>query len=315
MYKYVLLIVLSVISSSVFAKKCLYVSSYHQGYEWNDGIQKGIEDVLSGKCDLKIYYMDTKRNPKKAWAIFKAKEARDLILKYKPDVVIVSDDNASRYLVMPYFKNSKIPFVFCGLNWTMDEYNYPYRNVTGMIEVAPVKPLIKQLRNIKSNVKTGLYLSSDVLSEHKDYRQYKKIFKSNDILLKAVFVKSFREWVNQYKSSQQYDFVFLGNNAGINDWFQPEAERVVEKYGRKISLTVYKWMLPYSALALTKLPEEQGRWAAKVSLSILSGRRPDSIPVVYNRYWDMWINTDILNRLKLSIPYLLYQRAKHFQNR
>ena len=312
MHKIIILLILCIHTASVFAKNCVYVSSYHQGYEWNDGIQKGIEDVLLGKCDLKIYYLDTKRNPGEVWARFQAKKVRDQILLDKPDVVIVSDDNASRYLVVPYFKNSPIPFVFCGLNWTMKEYNYPYRNATGMIEVAPIKPIIKQLRNIQPKVKIGLYLSSDVISEHKDYRQYKKIFKSKGIQLKAVFVKSFRNWINEYKNAQQYDFIFLGNNAGINDWFKPEAERVVRESGRKISLTVYKWMLPYSALALTKLPEEQGQWAAKVALSILNGRRPDSIPVVYNRHWDMWINTDILNRLKIRISYLLYQRAKHF---
>ena len=45
----------------VMAAKCMLVMSYQKGYAWNDGVQKGIETVLSGKCDLKIFYMDAKR--------------------------------------------------------------------------------------------------------------------------------------------------------------------------------------------------------------------------------------------------------------
>jgi len=302
-------------NASVLAgDKCLYISSYHQGYEWNDGIQNGIEEVLAGKCQLKIFYLDSKRNKKKEWIEWKAKEAVNLIKQYQPDVVIASDDNASRYLIMPYYKDSDLPFVFCGLNWSMAEYGYPYKNVTGMIEVAPIKPLIKQLKSIRSSVKKGIFISSDVLSEKKDYKHYKKIFSKNGIILDAVYVSTFKDWIIQYKKSQQYDFVFLGNNAGINDWYQPEAMRIALLSTRKPSVTAYKWMLPYATLGFTKIPEEQGMWAAKVALSILNGVSPSQIPVVHNREWDMWINTSIISKMKMKIPYWLYKRAKHFKS-
>jgi len=32
------------------AAKCLYISSYHKGYEWNDGIERGLEAELKGQC-------------------------------------------------------------------------------------------------------------------------------------------------------------------------------------------------------------------------------------------------------------------------
>jgi len=296
------------------ASKCLYIASYHHGYEWNDGIQHGIEKILAGKCELKIFYLDTKRNAKIEWARWKAKQAVKLIDEYSPDIVLVSDDNASRYVVMPYYKNSKIPFVFCGLNWSMSEYGYPYNNVTGMIEVAPIKPLIKQLKLMRSNIKKGIFISSDAISEHKDYNHYKKDFSKHGIKLDATYVRTFKEWIKQYKKAQRYDFVIIGNNAGINDWYKPEAERIVYKYTRKITVTTYQWMLPYVVLGFTKIPEEQGDWIARVALSILGGISPSKIPVVYNRQWDMWINPVVINKIKLKIPYLLYKRAKHFTN-
>lgn len=309
------LLVIAVISQSatVWANKCLYVSSYHKGYEWDDGILAGLVKTLDGRCDLKKIYLDTKRNPQEEWARWRSKEAKKMIDQYKPDIIIAVDDNASRYLVMPYLKNADIPVVFCGINWSMSEYGYPYSNTTGMVEVAPIKQLVKQLRLIQPDVKKGLFVSGDVLSEHKDYQYYKKIFAENNIQFSSAFVKNFRQWINVYKNSQEYDFIFLGNNAGINDWYKPEALRIVEKYTKKISVTTYKWMLPYTAMAYTKLPEEQGIWAARAVLSILGGVEPSQIPVINNRLWDMWLNPNIIKKIKLKIPYLIYKRAKHYQ--
>ena len=42
--------------------RCLYVSSYHAGYEWNDGIERGLEAELRGRCELTRFYMDGKRD-------------------------------------------------------------------------------------------------------------------------------------------------------------------------------------------------------------------------------------------------------------
>jgi ABC-type uncharacterized transport system substrate-binding protein len=313
LFQYCLALTVIIHSTSILADKCLYVSSYHKGYEWDDGILASLEKTLDGRCELRKIYLDTKRNPQEEWARWRSKEAKKVIDEYKPDIVIAVDDNASRYLVMPYLKNVDIPVVFCGVNWSMSEYGYPYKNTTGMIEVSPIQQLVKQLKLFQPDVKKGIFISGDVLSEHKDYNHYKKIFAKNQIQISPAFVKNFREWVDVYKKSQGYDFIFLGNNAGINDWYKPEAQRIVDRYTKKISVTTYKWMLPYTAMAYTKLPEEQGVWAARVALSILDGVDPAQIPVIHNRLWDMWLNPHIINKIKLKIPYLIYKRAKHYQ--
>ena len=44
-------------------KKILYIDSYHEGYEWSDGLATGIEAVLADSgAGLRIVRMDTKRN-------------------------------------------------------------------------------------------------------------------------------------------------------------------------------------------------------------------------------------------------------------
>ncbi len=60
-------------------KRCLYISSYHPGYEWSDGIERGMQATLQGQCELQRFYMDTKRHTDAAWAKKKAVEALALI--------------------------------------------------------------------------------------------------------------------------------------------------------------------------------------------------------------------------------------------
>ncbi len=300
-----------IFSHSVVAANCLYVSSYHIGYEWNDGIERGINQGLNNKCTIDRFYMDTKRNPDKEFAKQMALAAKKHIEDTKPDVVIACDDNASRYLVMPYFKDADLPIVFCGLNWTVSEYSYPYTNTTGMVEVVPIRPLLDVVKNVVKSIKNGVYLSPDVHTEHKDFLRYKKIYTEHNITLEGVFVKTLADWKKAYLEAQKSDLIVLGNNAGINDWNAVEAAKYAEKHATTFSVTNYDWMMPYAMFAMTKIPEEQGEWAAEVALSIINGQHPADIPIVVNRKWNIFANPHLLEsaNVKLS-PHLLQNATK-----
>ncbi len=300
---------LLVLASTASAASCLYVSSYHAGYEWNDGIEKGIEETLQGRCKLEKFYMDTKRQPSEQFARNMARKARDYIEKNKPDVVIACDDNASKFLVKPYFRNAEQRVVFCGINWTADEYEYPYENATGMIEVAPILPLLKIINHIIEKPSKGVYLSADVLTEHKDFLRYKKIYETEGVALKGVFVKTLAEWKEMYVAAQDADFIILNNNSGINDWNAEEASRFVRNNVGVLTVTNYDWMMPYAMMAMTKLPEEQGSWAAQVALALLDGEKVADIPVVVNRRWNIYINPGLLRKSPYKLPAYVMQKA------
>jgi len=304
-----LLLAALVLSHNAMASNCLYVSSYHKGYEWNDGIERGLEKTLGNTCKLDKFYMDTKRQQDTVHGKKQGIAAREHILNTQPDVIIACDDNASRYLVKPYFRNSKLPFVFCGINWTVEQYGYPYTNVTGMIEVAPIEQTLKTIRDIVISVRSGVYLSSDVFTEHKDFSHYKQFFTDNRVQVPGVFVKTFEEWKQAFLLAQTADFVLLGNNAGINDWDENAAREFVLKNSKTLTVTNYDWMMPYSMFAMTKIPEEQGEWAGQVALSVLSGENINNIPVVINRRWNMYVNPDLLKTTNISIPSSIMQKA------
>ena len=107
MIKIVIFLVLWLPSSLAYssAPKCLLVTSYHEGYSWQDGIVDAIFEILQSECEIKYFQMDTKRNKKESHAKEQAALAYKIVEQWKPDVVIATDDNASKYFVVPYMKN------------------------------------------------------------------------------------------------------------------------------------------------------------------------------------------------------------------
>ncbi len=303
---------LLIFSSSVEAAKCLYISSYHAGYEWNDGIERGMEEVLKGKCELDKFYMDTKRNKSESYGKKVALQAKAYIETSRPDILIAADDNASRYLIQPYYKDVALPVVFCGINHTVKPYGYPYTNATGMIEISPVRPLLKYVKSSISHIKHGVYLASDVISQHKEFELNREVYATQGIELTPVFVKNMSEWMLAYRRAQgQADFLILGNNGGIGDWDDGKATGHVLQEGKLLSVTNYDWMNRYAILAVSKLAEEQGEWAAKVALAVvLDGEKIGNIPIIVNRRWNVFINTTLLEASGIKLSQKIMIQAK-----
>lgn len=295
---------------SAIAQKCLYISSYHQGYEWSDGVEKGVRSTLKDKCEFKQFNMDTKRNKEVSYKKEIALKARELIQSWQPDVIIASDDNAARYIIQPYYKDHSIPFVFCGINWNVDAYGFPYTNTTGMVEVAPITALFDKVSEISGHPSNAFYIGADTLTEKKNLARFEQEAADAHIKLEHGLAKDLNEWLYYYKKAQDYDFVIIGSHSGINDWDQSSIQVNVLKETSKLSVTNHRWMMPYTILGLTKIPEEQGIWAAQAALNILDGVNPSSIPIIANRKWDVWLNENILGKTKINMPKTLAKKAK-----
>jgi len=309
-----LCILISISLNAAFAKplpRCLFVSSYHPGYAWSDGVEKGLRETLAGRCELEQFNLDTKRIKDPGQIEKKITAVRRLIEYSRPDVVITADDNAAKHLIQPYYINSDIPFVFCGINWTAKNYGFPASNVTGMIEVAPIKPLMEWAQRLALPARTATYIGADTLTERKNYDRYKVLGEKMGIDIAPRFASTSAEWKQLYIDAQESDFVIMGSNAGINDWQSEGLIQSLPKHTQRLSITVHQWMMPYSVLGFTKLPEEQGIWAGKTALAIVEQDiKPIDIPVVANRLWDIWINSQLISATGIDLPERLEQKAK-----
>lgn len=281
---------------------CLYVSSYHAGYHWNDGIESGLQQELSNTCQLEKFYMDTKRQKSPEHATQKALEAKRLIDKIKPDVVIACDDNASKYLVFPHLKETSTPVVFCGVNWTVERYGYPSSNVTGMIEVAPIRPLLHEAKRLVSGAAKVAFISADVVTQQKDAQRLQKISEAEGLTLSVTLVSSFKAWKKSFKEIQQNsDFIILGNPAGIGNWDSASASNFIREHTNKLTVSYGLAMSKHAIMSMVNDPAEQGEWSAQVAKLILQGEKAGDIPIVSNRRWRMFINPTLASKVGIRL--------------
>lgn len=287
--------------------KVLFIDSYHEGYPWSDGIAKGIKNVLGDKAELKIHHMDTKNNTGEDFMKKAAEKAKAVIDEWKPNVVIAADDNASKYLIKPFYADKDLPIVFCGLNWDCSVYGFPTKNICGMEEVSLVKPLLAQMKQFAKGEKIG-FLTVDNTTGHKEAENYKKKF---NLALTEKYAKSFDEWKKAFKELQtETDMVILENVVGIKDWDEKAAKEFVLNETKVPTGCVLDFVAPYVLVGYTKLAEEQGEWAAAAALKIIKGETPKEIGVVQNKRGQLYINLGIAKKLGVEIPMELIEQAK-----
>ena len=298
------------IKAASSASKCLYVSSYHKGYAWSDGVEQGLRKVLSGHCEIRQIDMDTKRNKSPEFKQSAALNVKREIETWQPDVVIVSDDNAAKYVVKKYYRDADTPFVFSGVNWTVKEYGFPYSNVTGIVEVAPLEAMLTHAIKYSGGAKKAIYLGADTLTEKKNLDRVAEVSKKLGINLEGMLVSSASEWKAQYRAAQGADFIVMGSYSGISDWNETELAAFAVEHSRKLIVTSHEWMMPFSTVGFTKIPQEHGEWAAQTAIEILKGKSPSEIPIVANRDWDLWINTAHLESTRIKLPRKFLRKAK-----
>jgi ABC-type uncharacterized transport system substrate-binding protein len=290
-------------------KKVLFIDSYHSGYDWSDGVTSGVQEVFQDSgIKLKIHRMDTKRNRSEEFKKEAAQKAKAVIESFKPDLVIASDDNAAKYLIEPYYKNSELPIIFCGLNWDASIYGFPTANITGMVEIELLAPLIKQLRKYAKGDRIG-YLGLHTLTAQKIVENHTKLL---DVKYhKVYFVENFSQWQEKFlRFQKEVDILFIGNPLGMADWNEDAFIHFARKHTMIPTGATASWRMPYTLLGYLRIPEEQGRWAAQTTLRILAGEKPSAIPVVSNKEGKLVINQAISEKLGITFSSTLFKRAE-----
>lgn len=290
--------------SSAKPKKILYIASYHiEKGEWTAGIKAGIDLVLENRGDvvLKSHNMDTRLTKSEDKKKSAALQARQVIETWQPDVVITSDDNAAKFLLKPYFQNSSIPFVFCGLNWDATIYGLPYRNTTGMVEVQLIKEIVEHLSPYARGKRIGA-LRGDTLTNRKEQKHFEDQL---GLPMQARYVHNLTEWKADYKDLQQeVDMLVLGSLRALDtqNVQMEDIARFIMDTTRVPTAAYDEFMQSVALVTLSTIPEEQGQWAAEQALNILDGASPADIPVVKNRKAKRILNMRIAKLLGITFP-------------
>jgi len=279
-------------------KRVFWVDSYHEGNPWNDGIGRGINQALQGSgVTFQAFHMDTARNAGEAYAKDVALKTKAAIEAFKPDVLIATDDAAQKYVMVPFFRDAGTPIVFAGVNWSAEAYGYPTPNVTGMLEVDLVDPLIRALREYARGDRVA-YLSGDTQTQAKVVATYNERFFGGKMQVRLV--KSFDEFKQAFVALQDSaDMLLTGNYAGIAGWDEKAARAFIVAQTRIPTGYVDGYMTPSVLITMGKIPEEQGEYAAQVALAVLGGAKPSAYPLVSNKKAALGLNLVVADKLHI----------------
>ena len=306
-------------------KRILYVNSYHRGYEWSDDIEMGLlkaldilenpdgtYDMSGSDIELKVFRMDTKLNKSEEFKKQAALKAKAIIDEWQPDIVVASDDNASKYLIAPYYKNAATPFVFCGLNWDASIYGFPVSNVTGMVEVEPVLETIEILKKYAKGDRIG-FIGVKSISAQKSVDNYINRLGIN--MSDGKLVSDFSEWKKEYLRLQDsVDMILWFNPIGITGWDSEPAEKFILENTKIPTGATADNNKRFAMIGIVKIAEEQGWWAGKTALRILDGKSPADIPVVTNKESRMYLNMPLAKQLGIKFPMELIEKATFLEN-
>jgi ABC-type uncharacterized transport system substrate-binding protein len=294
-------------------KKLLYIDAYHEGYAWSDGITQGVKDKVAGTgIDLKIIRMDTKRNPSVEFAQAAALKVKTEIDTWKPDVVIFSDDNPFKYVLMPYYKNSNIPFVYSGVNWnSKTPYGTPYTNAVGMLEIALTPQVMERLKTYAKGPRIG-YISGDTETERKTMTYYQSLF--NMKFDKEYWVKDTAEFKTSFvKLNSEVDYILLENIAGIKGWentSNEEMKNFVIDNTKVPTGSTYDFVSPMVLLSIAKVPNEHGEYMVETAKKIMDGAKPSDFQEVESKKGVFFINMKIANNIGVTFTPDLLKSAK-----
>ena len=291
---------------TVHASSCriLVVMSYEENNPWCEEIKEGIDSVLSSRCNIQYFYMDTKINLK--GGIQKAKEAYELYKRFRPDGVIAADDNAQSMFVLPYLKDKdKTPVMFCAVNEKSEKYGYPASNVSGILERDFISESIAFAKQLVPSIKTIGFLAKDSPSGRAILKQVEK--ESDTYLAKFAgfkLVKTIKETLvvlEEYKKT--CDALFITSTNGILDTDgQPldneQVTKIVAKLYKKPLIGANDFHVQYGVLcAVVKSGQTQGRIAAEMLTKAMDGTPVSQIPIRVNKYGKRMLNVSVMQSL------------------
>jgi len=288
--------------------KVLVVMSYGGDYPWVQEIKEGIESALGNACEIRYFYMDTKKDPEGGPK--KAKEAYELYQTFGPDGVITADDNAQSMFVVPYLKDKvKTPVMFNGVNDEAETYGYPASNVSGILQRFHVKESLTLAQQILPSVKTFGLMTRNNPTGNAIFKQ----IKGESDTYPAKFVtskmpKTLKEAVTMTEDlKKSSDALYMAALQGVTDEDGKPVpdKRVMPMVGKifgKPTMTAAEFEVKLGVLcAVLTTGQEQGETSANMLMKAMQGTPVSQIPITQNRHGKRVINVTVLKSLGIRL--------------
>lgn len=306
-------------SFSVRADVIYVVESYHAEYLWDQSYKRGLEEVLGADHELIYFQMDTKRLPESMYQSM-ADRAWNMYLSLNPDLVILADDNALKFLG-PKFVKTTIPVVYLGINANPRKYGVADApNFSGVIE----RPLL--LRSILMLKKFMTVNRLLLLFDSKETSRVLKddFFYGNDSITLAgihidlKLVGSYKHWQQEVLDAKAagYDAIVAGLYHTLTDqqgkYVDPE--EVIEWTNMNSPLPHFGfWDFSIGATknigGYVIFGYEEGKLAGQLALQMLDGKRTQARPMIGGQGRFMFSKSQ-LEKWGITVPPYIIQQSE-----
>lgn len=136
------------------------------------------------------------------------------------------------------------------------------------------------------------------------------LYKNLGLEVKYSLADNFDTWKQYFlEANKNADLIYMPTNGAIKNWDKAEAEKFVDENLKIPAVTCDDFMMPYAVFGLTKVAKEQGEWAAKTALEILSGKKPNEIPYAKNVQTRALLNTKLAKKIDFKISEEIYKQC------
>lgn len=271
--------------------------SYHKQMPWVQGLQAGIDQVFAKRhyVDFRYFYMDTKRKHSQSYLSRTAREAKLAIDHYQPDVLIVFDYNAQKWVASNFIKQKTFPVLVSGVTADQDLVAYQRtKNVAGVIEKTQVRAIQEVISLMFPKAKKLYYLSDNSPSAQQLEVDVSKSDWGKFALVEHAKVDSVSEWKQHIlKAQQQADVILVSTYQTIRDKKRfPTPEKLIEwtlSHSRIPVIGLYEsFVIDGGYLAISVASFEQGYTAAKLALFLIEKKITiDQIPFITNQTFQL----------------------------
>lgn len=272
-----------------WAQTVLVISSYHREYPWDNDYLNAIHTVLGEHNQIEEAFLDTKRlHPDE----FEASADRALAIteRVQPDVVILGDDNALKFMV-PRLEPLAIPMVFLGVNSHPDEYGFGHvTQLTGVLERPLYRQQVRHLRKVLSQRDRFLILMDDSPTMRFAVTEAwgtQRTIEIQGSILDIVNTNQADEWLEAVRTAQeQYDAVIFGTYHTIRysdgSYAEPDDLMALAYADSQVPLFAFWDFLVGPGMAAggyVLAGYDQGLAAARKADLILRGMPVSSVPI------------------------------------
>lgn len=288
--------------------KVLAVLSYHDEYEWQGDLKRGIISSIADRCTVDFFNLDTLKSPGSMQERAAAAYAR--YQKTLPDIVIAADDPAQSLFVVPYLLNKvSTPVVFCGVNGNLSDYGYPGNNTTGILERYHINQSLALLKKISPDVKSiAFVLGSHNVTGRAVIAQIRDEIRESPLRTGIASPATVEETLDAAIALQsKYDALYLDHFEGMCDASGTcySQKDIMGRLLRRLPQTPIVCGNDYAIragcfVAVMKTGYEQGQLAGKAVLALSQGKQVRDIPVMRNVEGIKIVNLSAMKRLGIT---------------